>query len=191
MRWTQSLCAVLLPAVAACASPTIGYDYDRGANFSSYRTYAWVPGEQEKTGDRRADGSDVDIRLRTAVAAQLLRKGYSTSTTGPPDFYVAYAIQLKESTADFSSQYFTDGMTGRPFVHSADTRSPSGTHRTEPDPQSYMSGILLIDIVDASSKRLVWRGTASGAVDPSLTSRERDERTRGIVRDVLSHFPPK
>jgi len=191
MRWIHPLCAILLAASAACASPKIGYDYDRSANFSAYRTYEWVPGEQDKTGDRRIDNSAVDIRLRTAVAAQLLVKGYTTPTAGQPDFYVAYSIQLKESTADFSAQYFTDGMAGRPFVHSVDTRSPSGAPRTESDPQSSMTGILLVDIVDASSKKLVWRGTATGAVEPGLSSRERDERIRDIVRKILSSFPPK
>jgi hypothetical protein len=49
----------------------------------------------------------------------------------------------------------------------------------------------LIDIIDAASEKIVWRGTAAGEVDPGLSSAERDERTRTIVHKILSHFPPQ
>jgi hypothetical protein len=56
---------------------------------------------------------------------------------------------------------------------------------------SYLTGSLLIDIIDAGSQKLVWRGTANGEVDPGLTSQQRDERTKAIVQKILSSFPPK
>lgn len=177
--------------LSGCASHKVGYDYDRSADFSTYHTYEWLRVEQEKTGDRRVDSSSTDIRLRTAIAAQLGMKGYTASTGGRPDFLVAYYIQVKEGGADQSQQYFSDGMAGRPFVHSVDTRNPSGKPQPQPETPSYMAGTLLLDIIDASSNKLVWRGTASGMVDPNLSSQERDERVRMILRDVLSNFPPK
>ncbi|BFU96428.1 MAG: conserved protein of unknown function [Nitrospira sp.] len=184
-------CCLIVWSLSGCASAKIGYDYDRSVNFNSYRTYEWLRDEQEKTGDRRVDSSSTDIRLRTAIAAQLGLKGYTASTGGRPDFLVAYYIQVKEGTADQSQQYFSDGMAGRPFVHSVDTRNPSGKPRTEPEAPSYMAGTLLVDIIDASSNRLAWRGTAAGMVEPNLNSQERDERIRKILRDMLSNFPPK
>jgi hypothetical protein len=54
-----------------------------------------------------------------------------------------------------------------------------------------LTGSLLIDVIDAASQKLVWRGTAAGEVDPGLTSKQRDERTKVIVQSILSHFPPK
>jgi len=194
MTWKQPLCVFLLLLSACASSPKIGYDYDPGANFSTYHTYEWMPGNQEPTGDRRVDNSQLDIRIRTAVGAQLHVKGF-TSANDQPDFFVAYSVGLKDMTPDVSTQYLSDGMAGGAFIHSVDTRSPNGptTGAITPtnDPPSYLTGTLLIDIVDAASKKLVWRGTAAGAVDPGLTSRQRDERIRTIVRDMLSHFPPK
>ena len=55
----------------------------------------------------------------------------------------------------------------------------------------YLAGSLLIDIIDAASQKLVGRGTAAGEVDPGLTSQQRDERTKAMVQNILSHFPPK
>ena len=191
MTWKQPVCAFLVMASAACASAKIGYDYDHSANFSAYHTYEWMPGDQPRTGDRRVDSSVVDMRLRIAIGTQLRLKGYTTSGNRKPDFYVAYHIAVKDMAPHVSSQYYSDGMAGHAFTHSADTRSASSTHTTAIEAPTYMAGTLLIDIIDTTSNKLVWRGTAAGQVDPGLTSQERDERIRNLVREMLSHFPPK
>lgn len=183
---------VALMASAACASSLkIGYDYDRGVNFSGYQTYDWLSSDQEKTGDRRADNSALDLRIRMAVQTQLLSKGYRKLYDGKPDFYVAYHIGLKDVAPTVSTQYYSHGMAGRPFSYSADTRSTGRKDPTIDESPSYLTGSLLIDIIDAASERVVWRGTAAGEVDPGLSSAERDERTRIVVHKMLSHFPPQ
>lgn len=185
MTWKQSACAFLLTAFAAgCASPKIGYDYDHSANFNAYRTYEWIPGEQERTGDRRVDNSEVTIRLRTAIGAQLRLRGYTTPAVGKPDFYVAYHVVVKDMIPDVSHHFSGERAPTPP------TRSSSGAP-TGGELQPYTTGTLLIDIIDAASNKLAWRGTAAGDVDPGLTSEERDERIRTIVHEMLSHFPPQ
>ncbi|HJR78059.1 MAG TPA: DUF4136 domain-containing protein [Nitrospiraceae bacterium] len=184
--------AVAFMASAACVpSPKIGYDYDRGVNFGAYRTYDWLSEGQEKTGDRRADDSALDLRIRMAVQTQLLSKGYRKLYDEKPDFYVAYHIGLKDMAPTVSDQYYSHGMAGRPFSYSADTRSPGRQVPPINEGPSYLAGSLLIDIIDAASKKVVWRGTAAGEVEPGLSSGERDERTRMVVHKMLSHFPPQ
>jgi hypothetical protein len=183
--------AVFWMAAACASSPKIGYDFDRSANFSGYHTYAWLSGEQEKTGDRRADSSAVDMRIRIAVGTQLRLKGYEARSDGRPDFYVAYHIGLKDSAPTVSTPYYSDGMAGHAFAHAADTRHTATPTSAATEAPSSLTGSLLIDIIDAASKKLVWRGTAAGEVDPGLTSQQRDERTKIVVRKLLSHFPPK
>ena len=193
MTRIQLLCLFLLAlSIAACETAKVGYDYDPSANFSAYHTYEWAVAKQEKTGDRRADSPDVDIRIRTAVGAQLRLKGYTKPPSGQPDFYVAYHIGVNNMTLDSSTQYFSEGMGGHPFTYSADTRTMGKKPQaTVSDTPSYMTGALLIDVIDAASKKLVWRGTASGEINPGLTSEERDERIRGLVHEMFTHFPPK
>ena len=189
--WLCFFLAVMWTATGCAPSPKIGYDFDRSTNFNAYHTYAWLSGEQEKTGDRRADSSTMDMRIRIAVGTQLRLKGYEAVPQGRPDFYVAYHLGLKDSSPTVSSQYYSEGMAGHAFSHSADTRTTGKSPANSNDPLSYLTGSLLIDIVDAASKKLVWRGTAAGEVDPGLTSQQRDERTKAIVHKILSHFPPK
>jgi len=188
----QVFLAVVLMASGACApSPKIGYDYDRGVNFKAYQTYNWLSDEQEKTGDRRADNSALDLRIRMAVQTQLLSKGYRKLYDEKPDFYVAYHIGLKDMAPTVSTEYYSHGMAGRPFSYSADTRTHGGEKPTAHEAYASLTGSLLIDIIDAASEKVVWRGTAAGEVDPGLSSAERDERTRTIVYKMLSHFPPQ
>ena len=189
--WLCFFLAVMWTAPGCAPSPKIGYDFDRSTDFSAYHTYGWLSGDQEKTGDRRADSSVVDMRIRIAVGTQLRLKGYQALPEGKPDFYVAYHVGLKDSSPSISTQYYSDGMAGHAFSHSADSRSASGSAPSLNETPSYLTGSLLIDVIDAASKKLVWRGTAAGEVDPGLTSQQRDERTKAIVHSILSHFPPK
>lgn len=190
-NWLCFFLAVMWTAAGCAPSPKIGYDFDRNTDFSAYHTYAWMSGDQEKTGDRRADSSAVDMRIRIAVGTQLRLKGYQTLPEGTPDFFVAYHVGLKDSSPSISTQYYSDGMAGHAFSHSADSRSASGAAPSLNETASYLTGSLLIDVIDAGTKKLVWRGTAAGEVDPGLTSQQRDERTKAIVHSILSHFPPK
>lgn len=191
MTWRDFCVAVLWMAAACAPMPKVGYDFDRSADFSAYHSYAWLSADQEKTGDRRADSSTVDMRIRIAVGTQLRLKGYEALAAGKPDFYVAYHVGLKDSSPNISTQYYSDGMAGHAFAHSADTRTASGSTPASNEMPSYLTGSLLIDIIDAASQKLVWRGTAAGEVDPGLTSQQRDERTKAIVQKLLSNFPPK
>jgi hypothetical protein len=47
-------------------------------------------------------------------------------------------------------------------------------------------GTLIIDIVDAEKKSLVWRGTAVGVVEPGRTMEQINE----TVKKMLANFPP-
>jgi len=180
MEWKHFLCCFLLAtSAAACASPKIGYDYDHSANFSTYQTYEWMTSKQELTGDKRLDNSLVDARIRTAIGAYLRSKGYTAPRGGgSPDFYVAYHVGVKDMMKESSTQNYIGDR-----AH--------GTYTTIRDVSPYKEGTLLIDIVDAASKQLVWQASALAEVDPGMTPEERDERIGGIVHAMLAHFPPK
>ncbi len=174
---TLFLC-LIATSMLACASPKIGYDYDSSADFNGYHTYDWMADKQESTGDQRLDNSLVNNRIRTAIGTELRFKGYAASPSKPPDFYVAYHINVKDMMKGSSSQDYIGDR-----AH--------GTFTTLSDIQPYKEGTLLIDIVDAASKQLVWRGSALAEVDPGMSPEERNERIGGIVHAMFAHFPPK
>jgi hypothetical protein len=179
MKWQQPLSWFLLAAsIGGCASPKIGYDYDRSVNFTHYHTYAWIPRAHDATGDRRLDSSLIDARIRSAIDAQLRSKGYTATADDTPEFLVAYHVGINDMMKGLSTQkYIGDQASGR--------------YTTVSGIQPYKEGTLLIDIVDGGSRRLVWQASALAEVQEGLTPKERDERINGVVRAMLSHFPPK
>jgi uncharacterized protein DUF4136 len=168
----------MVAGAAACGAPKVGYDYDRGANFSRYHSYAWATGAQEQTGDRRLDSALVDVRIRTAIDAQLRAKGYVASGNGSPDFLVAYHLGMKDMMKGASTQHYIGDR-----AH--------GTFTTTSDIQPYNEGALLIDIMDAKSQQLVWQASTRAEVNQSLDPKERDARVNDVVRAMLIHFPPQ
>ena len=178
MRWRFALYGTLLAASAiGCASPNVGYDYDRSANFSRYHTYAWILPAQEATGDRRLDSSLVDGRIRKAIESELRQKGYLPSAQASSDFLVAYHAGMKDMLKGASTQRYIGDR-----AH--------GTFTTISDIQPYHEGTLTIDIVDAESHQLIWQASARADLDQSLGPEQRDARVNNIVRVMLSHFPP-
>ena len=178
----------IVAAEFGCSSMKVTYDYDPGADFSTYRTFDWVAGPQEPTGDPRIDNQLTDIRIRMTVESQLTLKGYRRVASEKPDFYVSYYASLKDLLNMSSiSHYAGFGVGERPGYGGG---WPAGS-RTVTDVQSYKEGTLILDVVDGGTDRLVWRGIAQAEVDPSRDPKERQERIRKAVRDMLTHFPPK
>jgi hypothetical protein len=168
----------LAASIGGCASPNIGYDFDRSVNFSHYHTYAWIPRAPEATGDRRVDNSLTDARIRTAIDAQLRSKGYTAAADDKPEFLVAYHVGINDMMKGISTQNYIGDRA-------------SGKYTTVSGIEPYKEGTLLIDIVDAESKQLVWQASAIAEIGKGLTPTQRDERINGVVRTMLSHFPPK
>ena len=71
------------------------------------------------------------------------------------------------------------GRYGRPMGGYSETRV-----------SEYTQGTLIIDIVDAASNELVWRGSTEGRVREKKTPEEREKRIRDAVAAILAEFPP-
>ena len=52
-------------------------------------------------------------------------------------------------------------------------------------------GLLVLDIVDPQTKKLIWRGTAKDAVDLSWSQQRKTAKISEAVQKMLSRFPPK
>jgi hypothetical protein len=54
----------------------------------------------------------------------------------------------------------------------------------------WQQGTLLIDILDAQTKELVWRGSAQAELTMNASDEEKDKRVDEAVRKMLKDFPP-
>jgi hypothetical protein len=52
--------------------------------------------------------------------------------------------------------------------------------------RQYKQGTLIIDLIDASTKELVWRGVGKS----EITNEDREEQIKQVVSDILAKYPP-
>jgi len=63
----------------------------------------------------------------------------------------------------------------------------SGTATT----QEILSGTLVVDIVDARTKAMAWRGMASGDVNTTAKPEQRDKNINRAVQKMFKNYPAK
>ena len=51
-------------------------------------------------------------------------------------------------------------------------------------------GTLIIDLVDAGKKQLVWRGTASKTLEPDASPETKEKNINEAVQKMFANYPP-
>jgi len=179
MKFIRSLSLMLIPLFMGCASTmTISSDYERETDFSGYHTYAWLPIPEQK--DPRLNSEILHSRITNAVEKTLSNRGFARQVSETPDFRIGYHVALRDKlSVGFVNDYYG-------YDHRGFSGNSSYSFATE-----YEEGTLILDIVDAKTNRLIWRGSASAEVSPSDSAKTREKRINEAVQRILSNYPPK
>ena len=168
--------------LTACGT-TVNVDYDKQTNFSSLKRFILMPSPETKTGDERLDSPLVDKRVREAILATLKARGYKQVNSNA-DFSVAYQLGVRQEI-DSSRASMSVG------VGSYGRRSAVGMTYGHPGyVESYERGILTIDVLQGSDKRLVWRGSSGRRLYDGRTPEKSDKEINAVVKEILDKFPP-
>ena len=159
----------LLGTVAIAQS--VSYDFDRSANFSKFRTYGWID------GTRVADELN-HKRVMRAIEAQLAMKGMTKVEAGSrPDVLVAYH-------ASFDKNLQID-VFGTGFPRFGGMRNATATT------QEIVTGTIVVDIMDANTQAIVWRGMASKELNASAKPEKREKEINKAAEKVFKNYPPQ
>ena len=172
--------AVTVGLLAGCATgPNVRSNYDRGADFGSYRTFGYV--EQLGT-DRSGYSTIVSSILKTAVSREMEQRGYLPSAT--PDLLINFQARLRRS------QEVTPGPGPGLFYYGYryGVYGPWPGYDYELTVRDYTEGTLNIDVVDRVRKQLVWEGVAIGEVSEQKL---RDPATSlpEVVARIFANYP--
>jgi hypothetical protein len=171
--------------LTGCTALRVSTDYDPDTDFSGLRSYDWLPAPVIKTGDPEVTyNSLIESRIRSSVNEILQARGYRLSTESP-DFLLAYHVNIdnKESVTYINDLYGYDPGWGY--------RGGWVFPRTEVMVTEYKQGTLVLDIVRAGNRQLIWRGVASDDVYADDTPADKQEKIRAAVKEMLSQFPPQ
>lgn len=170
--------ATALATLTGCASISTGADFDPATRLDRYQSFDWGAGDTLPSGDPRLDHNPFfDSRVRAAVELELAAKGLRHDTASP-DLLIHYHASVRQRV-DVVRTDEARGYTD-PFQH----RTDGGTV------VEFDEGTLLLDMADARTKAIVWRGWAqtdvSGLADDP---RQMAKRVGESVRQMLARYP--
>ena len=178
MRTTSSFLIVL----AVIAGGTVGFadthsDFSKQYNLTALKTFDFKQ-QNRISSDPIANNQIWNDDIRTAIAANLAAHGMVQDGTAAPDFLVAYYVGLTKGYDVRSIGY------GMPF-YGRGFRGWGGWPRGY-DAWSvpYTESTLIIDVIDARTNQLVWRGYNQ---DP-INLGNADKDFTNAVKDVLKKF---
>jgi hypothetical protein len=154
--------AVTAMLAAGCASMSIGTYVSRDTDWSRYRTYAWAPADALPAGDARLEHNGIFVDYFQGAVERGLH-GHNlllVSASDHPDLLIHFHGSVRR------------------VLDVADVNRPHDAGVSEPaSVVDYDEATLTLDMVDARTTRLLWRGWAVDSMNGLLGSRDRMKRT--------------
>lgn len=167
--------------MAGCAVVQVSQDYDSNRKEFPHGTWNWRETVQPSTGDPRIDNPLLDKRIRWAVSDHL-KKRTTLLNRKSPALLLAYHLAIESkirSDSGFSS--WPIGNCPHPWYQGMDADARI---------YQYDQCRLTIDIYDAGTQQLVWRGIGIYMYEDFETPDAAERTMHKIVDRILGQFPP-
>ena len=157
----------------------VSYNFDMTADFSKYKTYHW---------EKHPNSADIDpltiSQLSAALDTELAKKGLTRMEQGTTDLAIVYqlAVKSEKELTTFSSGYGMGAGWGGSWYGGSGTTTTSVNNITV--------GTLALDIYDASTKKLIWRGVATKTLDTGAKPEKRQKNMAKGAAKLLKQYPP-
>ena len=164
--------ALMMPALGAAVAADIKTTADPAADLGKYRTFTFLQADPKVKGaitDKKALE-----RLRYMIAQHLGKRGYKPAEPGKTaglGVHFAGHVEPKQSVL----------MTGRPGPYSYNW---GRTELGGQDTYDYREGTLIVDLVDLSGNRLLWRTR----IQEALTAGYSEENWKKVDRALGEAF---
>jgi hypothetical protein len=178
MRTTTTLAlatATLFTAACGGIPLTAGADLAPGYDFTQYTSYVWDEPDDSPTGDPRLDNNPFFLhRLHAAIHWELATRGIGYDAEGPALEVHHHAVvrnRVDVYEADRAAGYTSEYGEGTQVIQ-------------------FEEGTFLVDIADARTNEVIWRGWAQLDLGPALEDPMvmRDQIDRAI-RSMFEKFP--
>ncbi len=191
MRYIMNLAlaaTILLGSSALALGGNVKTDYDHGVSFTQYHTYSW--GKVQTSDPFYVD------RVKQAVDKQLQAKGWRlTPGSGSVKIFATDNTHTQKEVQTMYDNLGSDwgggwgggwGWDGWGWGGMAD---PGGFVDATTNTTDQKVGKLVIDLFEANSKKLLWRGLATE--DLSTNANKNTKSLDGDINRMFKDFPPK
>jgi len=178
-RFSICVAMILLLSLAASARDKVSVAYAKGFNFSQYKTYAWAEHGAVAHPLLAAD-------IVGAIDQELQARGLKRVTSNPD-----LIIQIYGSVDTDMTMYSNDpiyGATGGipPFDPSMNGPAFVGWYGNTT--VTIHKGEMVVDLVDAKAKKLVWRAMATESVN-TQDPEKLIEQVNGVIAKMFKEYP--
>ncbi len=181
----RMFCVLGLLVLAGCASgPTIRVDGDPAVNLAVFRSFAFY---DPLATDQPGYSTLLSARLKEATRRELEARGYAYDEAAP-DLRINFNVNVLEKSEVRSSPNVSMGVGYYGY-----RRGMYGAWHGYPydvETINYRQGTLIVDMVDAARKTLVWQGIAEGRI----TKKVRDNPAAAVdaaISQIMAGFPAR
>jgi Domain of unknown function (DUF4136) len=172
-QWAGAGISVL--ALTGCATMNVGSHVERGLNFAQYRTWDWGRPDALPVGDPRLDQNGFyRDHVEGSIEKQLAGRGLERSASATPDLLIHYHASTTRRIDVSRNQ-------------------PSGNCYAEDCRAGvieYEAVTLVLDLVDARTNTVIWRGWAQHRMNGMLGNPYTMARTiEEAVTRMLKRLP--
>jgi uncharacterized protein DUF4136 len=184
MRARQIALGIGLVLAAGCASQQVTTDYSPATSFTQFRTFALVA-PPDTAGQQL-----LDQRVRNAVQAQLDAKGLAATDREHADLFVGYGMVDKTHKEVYTSRdgWGWGGGWGWRYWRWGVAWPMTVQRRVE----TYTDGTVVVNLIDAKTKQVVWEGEVDDVVNLPVTNPVRaTQQIDAAVAKLFTKYPPQ
>lgn len=184
-------------------------DYDRSVDFSSYKTFAWLP-DKADTSNTPYNNEIIRNNIRNFLGQCLINRSYhferdspdlllqlvvvntkkesmSASTSNPVlNYYKPYyfgSIYYNPYPSNYYYQYYPNYA---PYSYSSPYSYSFGYSNTKRN--EYVNGAITLNVIDRNKNRVIWTATAEGDIyDPAIIGKD----IHPAVHSIIKQYPIK
>ncbi|MEZ4810476.1 MAG: DUF4136 domain-containing protein [Allomuricauda sp.] len=175
---TKNKILMLACLISMSCGPTlkISSDYDKSADFNTYSTY-----KLNKVLNTGVINQLQLTRIENSIKWEFGQRNLKESNLNPDLIINPVAVLKDKKTISFDADDYRVGGIYRPYqVWGAPTHA---TIRAN----DYREGSLLVDVLDAKSKKLVWTGLVSA--DITGQPKDSDKAIKKAISKLMKDFP--
>src|SRR5271169_5723771 len=166
MKARISMCALLLVVATAAWAQQVSVNYDHGASFAQYHTYAW--------------GSNNANQIRNSILAQVAQQDINSAMQGK-------GLQMVQESQNPDLILTANGGMRQQTSYSAWGMRGIGGGMGGISPEQNVEATMIVDLYDAKTQSLIWRGIAQNTLNNN--GNKNQEMVGKAVQKMFKQWP--
>lgn len=160
----------------------VSSSFDSGANFGKYVTYSFLG--WQKQSNESISMEDQQIILN-ALEDEFSKRGVTRLTKGGSAIVLLYVVVDEKTAATDYMDHLKQYGYGTPEAE--DTSAENDTMIAHLEEVHYKQGSLIVNMHDAETQKLVWRGVVTDVIQKSKIRRE--ETIPQHIKELMNTYP--